>query len=301
MHERMRALRSHIAGAAACVLLLGAVHAPAQEESGPAWDRWSVHDPREPTEVNHEPMTRILEAINVTDRRRHLGINYAALRGRGVDYLQAYIDYLEQIPVSRLNRDEQLAYWLNLHNAQVIELIARDGSSRIDQRRGKPGMPGDWWSAKRLTVEGHTLSLEDIEQNILIRHWQDPLVLYGLCYGVNGSPVIGATALTGATVHERLAEAARNFVNDTGNVSIKGRKDVLAVSSLYVWHRTTLFEDDDARIIAHLQNYARGRLAEALKSADAIDRHRFDWDSNSYTPRVIALPTRPSQGAGVGS
>jgi hypothetical protein len=282
------------------MLLFAASSAWAQVDAAEtAWDRWAAHDSQNTVVVDHKPMTAILNFIHVEDGERTVGINYAGLHGRGLEFVQAYIEFLESVPVSKLNRDEQLAFWLNLHNAQVIEFIVRGGSSRIIAHRGKPGEPGDWWSERRLMVEGQALSLEDIEQNILLRHWQDPIVLYGMCYGVGGSPVIGDTAFNGAGVRAQLEHAARSFINDSSNVKVGRGKAALEVSSLYVWNKPQLFNNEDEKVIAHLRAYSNGRLSDKLASVDSISKHRFDWRSNAYVPRRIDLPSQgQSRGGG---
>lgn len=297
-----RLVLTFLAGCMALALALAAPAAAQTNTPDSVWDRWSVHNPEESAEVNHTPLTNILEAVNIYDDwQRHRGINYSLLRGPALEYIQAYIDFLEAIPVSRLNRNEQLAFWLNLHNAQVIEILAREGYSNIDEKRGQPGKPGDLWAEKRLEVEGHALSLEDIEQNILIRQWDDPILLYGLCYGVKGSPVVGDAAFSGATVHAQLEDAAREFVNDTSNVRIRGRNDRLQVSSLYVWNKAQLFDNDDTQVIKHLRSYSDDRLTEELQVINSIEKHRFSWRSNNHTPRNFGGGRGGLQRSGLGS
>ena len=38
--------------------------------------------------------------------------------------LRAYIDAMSDITPTLLNRDEQLAYWINLYNAQTIQVVS---------------------------------------------------------------------------------------------------------------------------------------------------------------------------------
>jgi len=259
-----------------------------------AWDRWSKSDPAFNQTIDHTPMSNILQAITVKDK----SIAYVALQGGSLAYIDAYIEFLEKIPVSRLNKNEQLAYWLNLHNAGLIRSLAEDSklTKKIKKHRGKPGMPGDLWSRKIFTVEDHDLSLEDIEQNILIRHWQDPLVIYGLSYGVKGSPVIGRKAFTGPRVKSQLTTLARHFINSDKNVKVK-RKGI-QLSSLYVWNKESLFGNDDANVIEHLKTYAGSKLGKKLASASEISKDRFNWGSVAYQPRQRSVGTGFGGGGG---
>lgn len=245
------------------------------------YSRWSAHNPDSAVPIDHAPMESILKFISVTNNGRH-SYAYDRLKGKPLEFVSAYRGFLEQIPVSALNKDEQLAYWLNLHNIRVIEKIANHLSERgkMKKHRGEPGNPGDWWSERSLVVEGVAVSLEDIEQNILLNHWNDPRIIYGLFYGVKGSGFDGTQGFSGKTVQRQLDTLAKQFVNDQRNVKIK--KDSVEVSSLYVWNKARLFGDDQA-LLAHLRTFADADLSEDLNHvSDIREKHKFSWSTNAY-------------------
>ncbi|UTW55916.1 DUF547 domain-containing protein [Kordiimonas sp. SCSIO 12610] len=250
-------------------------------------NHWAKYDASSSARVEHRPMTSILEAISVRNSKQDT-IAYSAIKGQTLSYVKSYIRYLENIKVSTLNRDEQLAYWLNLHNIGVIKLLAEEkrGYRKVKKYRGTPGKPGSKWSEKIFSVEGQELSLEQIEQEILFANWKDPLILYGLCYGTQGSPSIGKVAFTGRTVKAQLAENARKFINSTKNVKVS--KKGAQVSSLYTWNKASLFDGDDQLVLAHLKSFAKPRLEKKLAAADGIYKDRFSWKSNAYVPRAQA-------------
>jgi len=252
------------------------------------WNRWSLHNPDSKDEVQYGPYDTILRTL-VDDSSGIPMIRYSVLSPlEPMKYVTRYAEYLESIPVSKLNRDEQFAYWINLHNLGVIQLYATEsGTSRnVKEARGTPGAPGEQWSKKIFEVEGQLLSLEDIEQNILLAQWHDPHTLYGLCYGVKGSPPIGTHAFTGSKVHEQLASIGKDFVNTPGNVNVK--KNGLEVSSLYTWNKYLLFNDEDAQVIRHIQSLAKPTLANKMSGKTTILRDRFSWRSLATNPRTLS-------------
>lgn len=262
------------------------------------YGRWGQFDPESTIPIDHSPMESILKFISITSAGKQ-SYAYDRLKGKPLEFVGQYREFLEQIPVSALNKDEQLAYWLNLHNIRVVEKIASHFSERgkIKKHRGTPGNPGDWWSEKSLTVEGVPISLEDIEQNILINHWKDPRVIYGLFYGVKGSAFNGAQGFSGNTVQRQLDTLAKQFVNNRRNVKVK--KDRLELSSLYVWNKEQLFSNDEA-LLAHLKTYASSGLSRALGNVSEIrEKHKFSWSSNAYvTPRAnIAFDNSGGRGS----
>lgn len=258
-------------------------------------DRWSAHDAASTMEVDHRPLTQILTLINVKERNK-VKLAYSRLSGRALDYVKAYISLLESVPVSKLNRNEQLAYWLNLHNISVIKLIAeqRNGHKKVKSYRRTPASPGKLWLEKGITVEGQALSLQDIEQTILLKQWSDPDTLYGIFYGVQGSSAIGKTAFSGATVNARLDTLAKDFINSERHVQSK-RKG-LEISSIYDWNKALVFNGEDAAILAHLREHAEPRLRSRLASSPKIAKYRFNWKSIAFIPR--SDPTSLGGGAG---
>ncbi len=259
---------------------------------------WAAYDASSSTSIDHRPMTAVLEAISVRNSGRE-AIAYSSIKGQTLSYIKSYIRYLEKVEVSKLNRNEQLAYWLNLHNVGVIKLLSEEKRAprKVKKYRGIPGMPGKKWAEKIFQVEGIALSLEDIEQDILFANWKDPLILYGLCYGTKGSPSIGKAAFTGRTVKSQLEENAAKFINSTNNVKVS--KKGAQVSSLYTWNKSRLFNDDDQLVLAHLKSYAKPRLGKKLASASGIHRDKFNWKSNAFVPRAQA-PATGSYGGGGG-
>lgn len=245
--------------------------------------RWAKHNPQETQSIPHQDMSSILQFLTVTERGQS-SFDYALLTGSALEYVKDYKTFLESIPVSLLNKDEQLAYWLNLHNVTVIEKLGSSKSRslrRIKDKRGQPGDPGEWWSEKLVKVEGIPLSLEEVEQDILFAHWQDPKVVYGLFYGVKGDGFSAQQAFTGKTVKAQLADLAKTFINNKDNVKVSRNK--VHVSSLLAWNKDSLFSGDDQKLLAHLRAYATGEAAKHLVEANEINKkHKFSWTSNAY-------------------
>ena len=120
-------------------------------------------------------------------------------------------------------------------------------------------------------------------------------------YGTKGSPILGLDAFKGKKVHEQLAEIAGDFISNKRNVKIK--KDKVKLTSLYIWNKEALFNNDDAALIAHLQKYAKDSASSKLKKVTIVDSsHKYNWSSNAQSkPRQSANFDSGSGGGGGGS
>lgn len=259
---------------------------------------WTVHNPNSTSSPNHQALNDLIKVFGKSNRS-YTTLDFNAMKGRGVEYTGAYLAGLQKMPISLLNRDEQLAYWLNLHNTGVIYLLAaRKTPRKLDKYRGTPGAPGEWWQEQIFNVEGHALWLEQIEQDVLQRHWPDSLFVYGLYDGSKSGPDLGAQAFTGNLVHSQLEEAARKFVNDDKRVDIN-RRGELTLSSLYEWRKSS-FGADDSAVLDHLVSYAQPELAARLTETKAIRKHKFDWSIARHSIRRAPLDQDSYNNAGYG-
>ena len=178
----------------------------------------------------------------------------------------------DSFPLAEFNKNEQLAYWLNLHNAVVFEQLAqRYPFSNLKKLRKRGKNLPSLWDQKLVTVEGVSMSLNDIQNNILIRHWKTPMVLYGLYQGAIGGPSLSNRAFTGKNVHSILRSKADEFINS--NRGFRGTK----VSLLYEWGQAAFpdWEDDLAR---HLVSFAIPESQTSLRSSDAFTTGLYDWN-----------------------
>ena len=126
--------------------------------------------------------------------------------------LTQYRQDLEQIGseinIATMPRNEQLAYWTNLHNVAMIEQIALAYPVRQPARLEVGEAKSLLDETRFITVAGVKLSPKDIRTKIVYPNWRDSKVLYGFFRGDIGSPSISRRAYTGANVNRELTESS---------------------------------------------------------------------------------------------
>ncbi len=194
--------------------------------------------------------------------------------------LSDYRKVLEELPgkvdLTTLPRNEQLAYWINLHNVAVIEQIALAYPvSRPDKIRiGGANSPLD--ETPFISVAGVKLSPRDIRTRIVYPNWNDPKVLYGFWRGEIGGPSITREAITGDEVSAQLDDLAREFVNSLRGAQKMG--DTLVVSQLYLEARPHFFPNWPADLRNHLRLYADEPVKAALAETSQEDARTWEAD-----------------------
>jgi hypothetical protein len=262
--------------AALLLISLPAVAAPKAE----LWSRWEAHDPAGELRVDHELWNRFLATY--LDSAHPSGINrvrYGAVGEGDRNLLEEYVGALENVPVSRLRRDEQKAYWINLYNAVTVRTILRHYPvESIRAIKISPGLFASGpWGKRLVKVEGEDISLNDIEHRILRPLWRDNRVHYAVNCASLGCPNLLPEAFTAENSERLLESAARAYVNHPRGAEL--REGRLFVSSIYEW-----FEEDFGGsrqgVIDHLRMYAEEPLATALQSFSGKRKDGYDWSLN---------------------
>ena len=182
--------------------------------------------------------------------------------------LEAVPDF---VPLEQFSKNEQLAYWLNLHNVAVMLEVANEYPIKKVKslHKGRKQV----WNKKSMSIGGVPTSIQDIEDHV-VANWNDPLVLYGFFMGAVGGPNIRDHAFTGDNVIEALNQNAREFVNSLRGFRLwsgRGRvSDHYELGARYFPN----FEDD---IKKHLLSYAQDDTRRSVEKAKSVRADSYDW------------------------
>lgn len=254
---------------------------------------WAAHTAGSRRLVDHSLWNRFLKTYRRQRSDQVPLLPYGEIPGAEIELLDDYLAELAATPVRALDRPEQFAFWLNLHNALIVRLITRAylvlSVRDIDFGDGTP------WRRPIVEVEGRGLSLADIRDGILRAYWRDGRLHYGLCYGAVGSPGLLGEAFTGENVDRLLDEQALDFVNHPRGVWVDGKRATL--SAVYDWYAQD-FGGTRGAILAHLRLYALPGLRPLLHD-DLEFTYAFDWSLNDATGNLGQAATGAGPAGGV--
>ena len=253
--------------------------------TGFSWlERWAAPDARLVDEhwqrrgtmtsavVDHAPWAAFLDAHLVVDPQGVHRLRYAAVGPADRRTLDAYVARLAATEVTALDRETQLAFWLNLYNALTVSAVL--DAYPVASIRDIDGV----WRAKRVRVEGRALSLDDIEHGIVRPIFADPRIHYAFNCAAVGCPNLQAEPFAAARLDAQLDAAAREYVNDPRGVTVTTGGEVV-LSSIYNWFAEDFGDGEDV-VLAHIAAFAEPSLAARLAAADGIDGFAYDWALN---------------------
>ena len=227
--------------------------------------------------------TRLVRGHTSAYRLEGSRFTFAYVNDTFEEGLRDYREDLEQIgteyDIASLPRNEQLAYWINLHNVALIEKISeaypvrRPSRIKLDVRGQKVVLD----EAKFITVKGVPLSLEDIRTRIVYPNWKDdPKVMYGFFRGDIGGPRLAKYAFTGDAVDYMLKENAEEFVNSLRGFDLS--RSARNVSEVYEETQPFFFPSLERDLIAHMRVYARPEVAQELAQGKPIKFANYEDD-----------------------
>jgi Protein of unknown function, DUF547 len=265
----------------ATMLCLIAITVGSGSRAGPEavlWKRWLAHDRAATTEVDHGAWeTFLTHYVRIGPDNIHR-VAYGEVTPADREALDAYLERLSDTVISRYNRTEQLAFWINLYNALVVDTVLEHYP--IASIRDVEASAEGPFDLALIEVEGYALSLNDIQNRILRPIWRDPRVLYALSCAALGCPNLQPVPFTSRELDRQLSDAAMAYINDPRGARLEDQD--LVVSSLFRWYRGD-FGGSDQTVIHHLMGFATPRLAMKLQQCNGIAGDHFDWRLNDAT------------------
>ncbi len=226
-------------------------------------------------------------------------VNYRSWQTEARTDLQSWLAQLSPIGLGGYSDTEQLAYWLNLYNAYVIEqVLAVYPISSI--RPTMLGIP-NWLAFLRFfqrAVHPHgepaaqsspysnvslPYSLNDIEHRIVRPHYREPRIHFALVCAAVGCPLLRAEAYWPERLSQQLDEDARRFITNPAKVRYEAETRTLHCSKIFRWYQQDFLTVASASGSAGsegIAHYIQSYRPEPLQPDVQIRYLAYDWALN---------------------
>ena len=235
---------------------------------------FAPENPLRPAEVSHQLVGQVL-AAHVRDGI----VDYPSMQGDG--RLPTYLALLDRVDPSMLStRHERLSFWINAYNAFAIQGIIDRYSPQTYVGRYR------YFIGKDYRVGGATINLYDLERQVLIKQFQEPLVHFAIVCASRSCPKLQSWAYEPDRLEQQLEQVARTFVNDPSRNRFDQVKKVASLSMIFKW-----FEDDFSRaagsVLSYIARYVNDPdLAQDLRQSEyRIEYLDYDWMLNGIPPQ----------------
>ena len=244
------------------------------------WPQWGVHNPLSQASISHDEWQEFLTRHVITNQEGINLIDYPHLTEADLEALNLYITHMSQIHLENYNRNEQLAFWINLYNALTVQILADYYPvDSIQEISISPGLFNTGpWGAKLITMGSTQFSLDDIQNHIIRPIWNDPRTHYALNNATIGAANLNKQAFQGIIINDQLNQAAQEYINSLRGLQIIDGK--LILSKIYNWYSDD-FGGKDSLLIQHLYVYANKPLRNQLQNIQSVNSYIYNWHLNS--------------------
>ena len=215
------------------------------------------------------------------------GVDYAGLKA-DAGGLDGYLQALAGAEGPGATDAERMAFWINAYNALTLDLII--DNYPLASIRDLDG--GDPWSVRTWTVAGQTVTLNQIEHEIL-RPMGDPRIHAAINCASKGCPPLGGSAFTAEGLDVQLEQASRRWV-DVNALTADTGAGTVALSAIFDWfgddfvpnyggvHDVPGLDGKQEAAINFISGYVDGPIGDWLKGGGyAASFAEYDWSLNA--------------------
>ncbi len=243
-------------------------------------ERWASFSQTSQLEVDHSEWQLILDDYLVSDTDSGINLfDYDGLLDDGRKPLDDYVKSLVSIDPLNLEKQEQKAYWINLYNALTVQLILNNYPLASITTLGSNPLEFGPWNEDAVSINGITLSLNDIEHRIIRPLYDDYRIHFAVNCASIGCPNLATEAFTADTLDEQLDQAATEYLDHPRGIELNG--DDLYLSSLFKWYADD-FGKNQSAVLATLSRHTTVNDAEVLKKFKGTPIYAYDWGLNGY-------------------
>lgn len=201
------------------------------------------------------------------------GVRYAAWAENEADAtaLNAFVEHLGQVDVDELSEAEQIAFYINLYNAAMLQIVLENYPLESVKTIGI--LPFSVFKKDLITLGEGKVSLDDIEKGILLNQYFDPRIHFALNCASESCPPLRAEPFIGSEVKKQLQEQTELFAKSERAVRVNEEVRSIAYSELFKWYAADF---EGKRPADYLNQY---RL-KALPTNYKVEWIPYDWSLN---------------------
>jgi hypothetical protein len=208
-------------------------------------------------------------------------VDYAAWKAADRPALERYLRAMAAVQPSALaDRDERLAYWINVYNACVIYGVLQFYPIKSVKEHVSHLWGFDFWTDVRIEVEKKEQSLDSIEHAIL-RKMGEPRIHFAIVCASLGCPRLRNHAYSGERLGAELDENARDFFGNPEKFRIDRKKKIVYLSKIMKWFGEDFGGTDRAKLDFAARFASSDEDRAFLERKDLEVRYLdYDWEIN---------------------
>lgn len=171
------------------------------------------------------------------------------------------------------SKAEQLAFLINLYNAQTLALVAENYPVKsIKDISADSGGP---WEQPIVNLFGKKITLNALEHEVIRKNYPEPRIHFALVCAALGCPVLINTPYEAETLDTQLEEQTKVFLSSKDNNSIDMNQKILMLSPIFDW-----YEEDFSATSGSVLEFVNPYFDNQANSDFKIVYTNYDWSLN---------------------
>lgn len=195
--------------------------------------------------------------------------------------LQRSLAALQRVrPNTLVDRNQEKSFWINVYNLAAMKLAAENYplpsivDTKIDAR--------DPWSVPAIEVGGDSYSLKQIENEILLRKFKDPRIVFAISCAAVSCPDRSSDIFRGDRVELQLDTIVRELLgNETKGMRIDRNRKRITLS--WIFKADKRLFGDDSGLLDFVQGYTStddSNWIDEQRNHIVLDYFQHDWTLN---------------------
>lgn len=207
-------------------------------------------------------------------------VDYAGLT-KNPGELNAYLDTLAAVPESAFdqwNRDQQMAFLINLYNATTLKLIVDHYPLKSIKDIGNI-LKGPW-KQEVVRLFGRLETLDYVENDLLRGKYKDPRVHFAVNCASIGCPSLRPEAFQGAKLDTQLDEQGRAFLREPSKNHLDAANKTLYLSPIFDWFKGD-FTAKSGKVEKFIAPYVSDADRKLIENGDlSMKTTDYNWNLN---------------------
>ncbi|MEA2601440.1 MAG: hypothetical protein QOF89_2432 [Acidobacteriota bacterium] len=213
------------------------------------------------------------------------GMNYKALKANDKKALDDLRRQMGTVDVQTLSRPDQLAYWINLYNINVVGVVVDNYPvASIRDISTDPIIRLNVFKKDSVQTKKGPMSLNDVENDKVRAGFKDPRIHFAINCAAKSCPPIRTEPYEGAKISDQLDDQVRKFLNGPHGMRLAkdGGELVIHTTKIMDW-----FSDDFDKwaggAVAFSKRYVsndKRKMMDAAGNQISLKFDDYDWKLN---------------------
>ena len=165
---------------------------------------------------------------------------------------------------------EEKTFYLNTYNILVIK-----GIINAYPTKGPMEIPG-FFDKKTFSVNGASVTLNGIENDIVRKKFNDARIHFALVCGAKSCPPVQPYAFMPAKLDAQLETLTKQSIQNNSFTKVDIKKGTASISMIFNWYK-----DDFIKAKGSVVNFLNAYLKTPLPANTIIENYTYDWALNT--------------------